>query len=1024
MGIGEFYHKLPAAMKYVTIAAAIFLLYTITGLLIAPSIVRSKLISGLTETFGRNVVIEQVRINPFALSLTVGDFEMSELNGERFFHFDELYVNFQFSSLFRRAFTFAQIRLVRPDGKVQILPDGKFNFSDLIASLGTSGSLTEKNSALPPVIISRLQIERGRLEYSDLSHPTPFEVKLSPVKILLESFSTRENSAGRYLVRAKTSKGGELYCEGDISVNPLGSHGKLTLSKVQTSTLWEYIQDQVGFIVSDGYLDMDAGYSVGLSGGGIDLKLVDGNMKLGGLELVEKENTGELLSIPSLSVKGIDIDFSQKEAVIGKVYTMDLKFHDRLDKDGIMHSQKLFIPDSVRERDEGDFTRLTSAAGEGKTWRFTVHEVNVEDSRIRMQNHTLPEIQKLNLDPVTVNLKNLSNEKDSKMELSIDLGLNETGTIHLAGEAGMDPVFAVAHAKATRLPLSSFQPTLNAFTKITIVGGTLDLDGSVNYMSLGSEGPLVRYEGDAKIESLRISDQIFSEELLKWESLSLSGISCNVIPYGINISEVVASKPYAKVIIWQDGTINLSTVLAMSDSRKGQEKLFLSRVLPAEDDRKSDGDSLVAEGSSTFDLSPFPINIDEIRIENGSADFTDLTLKPNFVIHMEGLNGIVKGVTSESGTRADVVLKGEVDEHAPVTIAGKINLLSAQKYADLSLIFKNMELTTATPYSAKFAGYPIEKGKISLNLKYKLSENLLIGENVIRVDQLTLGDRIDSKDATKLPVKLAIALLKDRQGRIDLDLPIRGELNDPEFNYGSVILKAFVGLVTKIVTSPFSVLAGLVGGGDEELGSVEFKYGRSELSDREVRKLDKLAKALFERPMLMLEIRASADDKNDRKALGEWELHNRMLSEGGRTIPTGTDYSRTQDISLSDEEYGRLIITMYKRDFGHHPKKLFGDDGGPDFHRENSDKDEHPESKAGTVEPGGVVAAAKRHLIDKILIDDTMLRTLARERAKQIKNYLIVKGGVPNEQLFIIDGKINKSVNGDRIHTTLSLSTR
>ncbi|GJQ60616.1 MAG: DUF748 domain-containing protein [Candidatus Scalindua sp. AMX11] len=1031
MGIYSIYKSLSVPRKCVAIAAAVFLLYTILGFFIAPTIVRSNLVSILTETFGRQVVVEQVRINPFALSLTVGDLEMSEPNGERFFHFDELYVNFQVSSLFHGAFTFAQIRMVAPDGKVQVLPNGQFNFSDIIATLGTSVSSTEQSGVLPPVLISQLHVERGRLAFSDLSHQTPFEVVVSPIQLSVESFSTKEESVGYYRLSAQTNQGEGVMCTGDVSVNPLSTQGTFNLSELKTTTAWKYIQDQVGFVMSDGLVDMDGGYRMGLSGDTLEVKLIEGTMQLGGMVLVEKGNGDELLSLSSLSVKGIDIELAKMEAEVDEVHVKGLRVRDRLEKDG-MHSQKLFIPDSGSDGGAGFFTSSNSDAEKGPGWHFAVHEVNVEASRIFMENHTLPEIQEVNLDPVTVNLKNLSNEKGSKMKLSLELGLNKTGALHLTGEAGIDPVFAVIHATATKVPLISFQPTLNAFTKVNIVSGTADLDGTVNYMSLGNEGPVVRYEGRAKIEDLSISDQTFSEDLVKWESLSLNGMVCNLMPYGLKISDVVASKPYAKVIIGQDGTINLSTVLAMSEGKGGEEKLFLSKVLPAEVDQKRDGDLIVAEETSTFDLTSFPIKVDEVRFEDGSADFADFSLKPNFATYIHGLNGTVKGVTSEPGTKADVILTGEVDEHAPVNIAGKINLLSAKKYTDLSVDFKNMELTTVTPYSTKFAGYPIEKGKISLDLHYKLTKNVLVGENVILVDQLTLGDRIESEDAIKLPIKLAIALLKDRHGRIDIDMPVRGDLNDPKFNYGRVVVKAFVNLVTKIVTSPFSFLARQAGGGDEDLGSVEFEYGRSALSDGELGKLGKLAKAVYERPLLMLEIKASADTLNDRKALAERELHKRMFPEGGKNVLIGQDNSHTQELSISDEEYGRLIIEMYKSNFGHHPEKLFGSDGVEIMKNESGDQNaqpgivdkvELPNDKAKMVEFGVIIAVAKRHLINKILIDDATLRTLAQERAKQIKNHLIEKG-VPDEQIFILDVEINESKNDESIHTALSLSAR
>ncbi len=1033
MGIRSFYKSLSLTMKVVVIAATVFLLYMIAGFLIAPTIVRSKLTSVLTETFGRNVVVEQVRINPIVFSFTVGGFDMSELNGERFFHLDELYVNFQFSSLFRRAFTFAQIRIVAPDGQVKILPNGQFNFSDLMASLGTSDSSTEQSSILPPVLVSRFEIKRGRIAFSDLSHPTPFEVLLSPIELSLEEFSTEKDSVGSFLVAAKTDRGEWIGCEGGVSVNPLSSQGQFALSQLQTNTLWKYIQDQVGFVISDGFLDMEGGYQMGMSGGAIDLKLVDGNMHLGKLELVEKGSTVELFSIPSLTVKGIDIDLLKMEVGVDKVSVNNMQFHDRLEKDGIMHSQKLFIPATASEGDGGLFTNVNGTGREVQSWRFAVNEINVTESRIFMENHTLPEIQKLKFDPVTVKLKNVSSEKDSRMEISVDIGLNETGTVQVTGEAGLYPLLAVLQTKVDKLPLKSFQPTINAFTKINLVSGSANLDGTINYMSLGSEGPEVRYEGSAKIESVSISDQAFSEDLLKWDSLSVKEMVCDVMPYSLNISQVAVRKPYAKVIIWQDGTINLSTVLAMSDSQEGEEKLVLSKVLPEEGDQKRDSEHGITEESSTFDLTSFPISIDEVRFEDGSADFTDLSLKPNFTSFIQGLNGSVKGVTSEPGKLADVVLKGAVDKHSPVNIAGEINLLSVEKHTDISINFKNMELTTVTPYSAKFAGYPIEKGKMSLDLKYKLAESKLVGENKILVDQLTLGDRLENENAIKLPIKFAIALLKDRHGRIDLDLPIRGDLNDPEFNYGRVIMKTLVNMATKLVTSPFSVLAKLVGGGDEDLGSVDFAYGRSALSDGEIGKLDKLAKGLYERPTLRLEIKASADDVKDRNALAVRELHNRMLHEGGKKVAEGEDNSQTQDLSLSDEEYGRLIIKMYKRDFGHHPKKLFGSDGAEITKIENGEQGAQPEKvntvekskvKPNKVEPGLVVAAAKRRLIENIVIDDAKLRILAQERAKEIKDHLIAKGEIPNEQLFILDVDITESTEDDHIVTTLSLSAR
>jgi hypothetical protein len=379
-----------------------------------------------------------------------------------------------------------------------------------------------------------------------------------------------------------------------------------------------------------------------------------------------------------------------------------------------------------------------------------------------------------------------------------------------------------------------------------------------------------------------------------------------------------------------------------------------------------------------------------------------------------------------------VALKGNVDKYAPVDIVGQINPLSGDRYTDLLLSFKNMELTTMTPYSGKFAGYTIKKGKLSLDLKYKLSENVLIGENKIVADQLTLGERVESPDATSLPVKLAIALLKDRHGKIDLDVPVRGDLNDPEFSVGPIVVQALVNVVTKIVTSPFALLGSLIGGGGEELSFVDFEVGSSALAKEEIEKLDKLAKALNERPALQLEIKAVAHKESDRAALAESALLDQLkqaklkeMQAAGKQAP-----AQAKDVSLSDDDYARLITQAYEKRFGKHPSALLGmkvetsakETQAPADAGQSAPASPAKPAQAQAADPQVVIAMAKKRLIEDMGIDDTRLRILAQERAKQIKGYLLEKGKIPEEQLFIVDVELGGSSDGDTVRANLSLS--
>jgi outer membrane protein OmpA-like peptidoglycan-associated protein len=269
-----------------------------------------------------------------------------------------------------------------------------------------------------------------------------------------------------------------------------------------------------------------------------------------------------------------------------------------------------------------------------------------------------------------------------------------------------------------------------------------------------------------------------------------------------------------------------------------------------------------------------------------------------------------------------------VNKYSPVKISGQINPLSEEKYADLVMSFKNFDLTTTSPYSGKFAGYRIEKGKLSLNLKYKVSGDDFSGENEIVVEQLTLGERVESPDATELPVSLAVALLKDSNGNIELDVPVEGDLNDPHFDYGKVVSDAVSKIITNIVSSPFAALGSLVGGSGEELSHIEFEFGSATLRPEQIEKLDKLAKALQERPGLRLEITGRADKEDDRSVLTE--IENKAVDDGRlrqlaqerskqiktHLVETGgipserISLPREQIIESSEGDYVRINLTL------------------------------------------------------------------------------------------------------------------
>lgn len=854
--------KLSRLKKPLITALLLLSLYAICGFLVAPAIIKSKAPAIIAEQLGRKATVDQVRLNPFVLSLTVRGFHLEEPNGEPFVGFEEFYANFQLSSLFRMALTFADFSLIAPYGHVKILADGTLNFHDLFAKVARKESPQDSSGELPPLLIQSLQIDRGRFVFSDLSLPTPYEATIFPIQLTLNNFSTRKDTGSPYSFTATLGEGAVISWEGDVSVNPLHSQGRLAITKVDTVDLWKYIQDYVNFKVTSGKVDLLGNYTFALSTTGPNIELTEGEFELSELILVAKESETMILSVPSLSMRGAEVNLANKQVVLAAVTSNGARANGWLAPDGKFMYETVFALDGLQER----FNKLLANGDEPKAdtqpWIINIDKVNLENYAVSFEDRTLKKPKQINLDSIRVALKNTSNQKNSQTEISAVLKLNQTGNVEVKGLASINPVSADLTLKVDQNPVKPMQPYVDAVAPVELASGTTNLEGRVRYQALGSDGPKLRFEGEAGIENFRTFDRSKSEDLYSLNKLAIKGLALDLDPNKLSVSEVFLSQPDFKVAIWPDGKINVLTILSMRDdsTKEAEPGKKVETLL----DKVVKFITLQIEG-------PMPITVDTIRVEKGAADFSDLFIKPNFAADVRNLRGRVKGLSSQPGARADVLLEGEVNKYSPVKISGQINPLSKEKYANLLMSFKNFDLTTTSPYSGKFAGYKIEKGKLSLNLKYKVSGDDFSGENGIVVEQLTLGERVESPDATKLPVSLAIALLQDSNGDIELDVPVSGDLNDPHFNYGKVVSDAISKIITNIVSSPFAALGNLVGVSGEELSYIEFEFGSATLGPIQIEKLDKLADALHERSGLRLEITGRVDKENDRSVLTEIE---------------------------------------------------------------------------------------------------------------------------------------------------------
>jgi hypothetical protein len=517
---------------------------------------------------------------------------------------------------------------------------------------------------------------------------------------------------------------------------------------------------------------------------------------------------------------------------------------------------------------------------------------------------------------------------------------------------------------------------------------------------------------------LHTVDNALHEDFINWERLDIQGLNFQHDPDRLDIDQVTARKLYARVIIESDESINVKRVLTgpgatvVSPSGNAGPPIAATAApapappLPRTGKKPTPAKGTVAGATSAAsapNAAPsMPMSIKRIVLKAGQANFADLSVKPNFATGIQNLEGTVLGLSSKTNSRAKVDIHGSVDAFAPVSISGEVNVLSAALYTDLTMSFKNIELSTFNPYSGKFAGYNISKGKLTTELHYKVDGRKLDAQHHIIVEQLEFGDKTESKDAVSLPVKLAVALLKDRDGVIDLNLPVTGSLDDPQFKLAPIIWKIFVHILEKAVTAPFALLGSLFGGGPD-LQFVDFQPGAAELDPGATEKAQTMVKALNARPQLKIEIPIAVVGELDRPQLIEEKFQvqiHEIQAASRKKSPAATIGFEQLDAAAQLD----LLTQLYTKNFGAEPK--------------------FPESIAAIKAKPEIVAAKieflGRELHQHIAIGDSDLTALGQQRAMNLQQALLTGTQLDPERVFLVANDKAKNHDG-RVRLELSL---
>jgi len=937
-------------------AAVLLTAYAAAGFWWVPRLLTDGIEDVFRARYQRQARIGAITFNPFTFELQARDFAVPDSDGAVLLSFERLYVDASVVSLFRGGPTLRAIDLDRPRVRLVRRADGALNLSDF-AGPESSGA---PDGPAPKLWIDDLSIHEGQATIIDRDRPQPLTRELGPITFQVRQFST-ENDGSDYKLTVQAAHGEELSWRGTFGLTPLASQGKFSLRNIQVPTLSEIAADLVPFEVTRGQLAAEGSYAFGGRGKALSLRVEVAQLILSELGIRARGDARDMVTVPHLSVMRTQLDLNERTVKVAHVTIDQLQLSAARDASGQLDLQRLMPAAKADPEPQAE-----------NPWRIEAPDILLRAADLKLADRRASDTAHVRLSPLELSILGFTSPASGPLQIELKTGVNETGRLVTKGELSLMDLSGHFAIDASAIPLPPLQAYVDEAAAIYLKSGKAGFQGTLNV----SAQRAVALEGRASIDELRTTDKELEEDFVKWSRLELNGLRVQTQPQALRIAEVVVSEPYARVIVGPRGGTNIQDVLSARAAQPAAEE---------------------------HDAAPMPIEIDSVRIDRGSMNFADLSLKPNFETGIQQLSGSIKGLSARPDARADVRLAGQVDRYTPVKITGKVNYFAAVSYTDLDMAFRNLELTSMSPYSGKFAGYRIERGKLNVTLNYLIKKRKLNAKHKIVIDQLQLGERVDSPDATSLPVKLAVALLKDRNGVIDLDIPVSGNLDDPKFKVWPIIWQVVGNLLTKVVTSPFALLGSLFGA-SEEISYVDFGSGSAALSPAAQNKLRTLAKALHERPALNLDLPLVVKPDVDGPALVEqyWRADRERLVRQ-RLGARASNADSIARLIGTPKEYRAVLEGAYRQAFGKKPvippPKAAIATATPQMSAASS----APKATSQAAVPDSVANAwLEQQLKARIAIGQSDYDALARERAARVQGIILDGTGIDPSRVFVI----------------------
>ena len=850
----------------------------------------------------------------------------------------------------------ATVTLDAPAVDVRRLADGTLEWTHLLPDAGQAASPPQPaatGSRTWGLRAGKIAVAGGTLALVD--ETSTFKSTLIDVAIEATNISTGKGEKGQVKVGFVSSDRIASFT-GEAEVEPTvpSASGRFALTGFSLGLLFPFYESALAVDVQKGSLDYASGFTLDGNGnvtfGGGDASITDLRLALSG-------NARPMWRVPRLVAKGIDVDVPRRSVAIADLQSRGAALRVVREADGTLEMTRVVK------------TAQSAKPGDDAIWTLLLKRLALEEVALDIEDRVPQPPARLELRGLAFTATDVGSAPGGSSKVELRSRIAARGRVTFTGTLARQPFGIDGRLDLQAFPLVALKSYMEPRVNVVLTDGTLTAKGQLAVGAPSDGEWRAAWKGDVAVDDFASLDRPTATDLARWKSLALDGFEFATSPFQASVGRIGVDDFYARVIVYPDASLNLTRLLTPGASPEPAAEAKPSAPMPWSASRGA-----------------LPISIGGIELVRGNVNFSDLYVRPNYSANLTDVTG---RVTAFSADRAgDVTISARVDHSAPVEVQGQLHPFAQDLSLDISAKARNIDLPPLTPYSAKYAGYGIEKGQLTFDVRYQVEKRKLVAENRLVLDQLQFGARVESPTATKLPILLAVALLKDSRGVIDIRLPVAGSLDDPKFSVGEVIVQIIVNLITKAVTAPFALLSSLFGGG-EELSTLPFAPGSATLNADAQGRIDTLGKALLDRPALKLDIAGHADPVADREALRHAAVQAAVRHEKMKAlIAQGTAPASVDQLTFAEGERARWLAAAYRAaPIPDRPRNVLG-----------MLKDLPP-------------AEMEAMLLANAKVDDEALRSLANARALAVNDALVAKG-IGDDRLFLVAPRLGSDTAG------------